>query len=108
MPGAGRGVVNSDCISQEIIDHPWGAKGARRRGWVIVVSNMLHMRNRRRRRSAAMISGWASSSSRRFPSLRDEKDFRLADHKKESGIAGGGLRSREPETLLPPSLALLP
>ena len=50
-----------------------------------------------------MISGW-ESSSRRFPSLRDEKDFRLADHKKESGgIAGGGLRSREPETLLPPS-----
>ena len=31
-------MVNSDCISQEIIDHPWGAKGARRRGWVIVVS----------------------------------------------------------------------
>ena len=35
------GVVNSDIIVQEIIDHPWGAKGARRQGWVIVVSCFL-------------------------------------------------------------------
>ena len=41
LASAARGVVNSDCIVLEIIDHPWGAKGARRRGWVIVVSNKM-------------------------------------------------------------------
>ena len=31
-------VVNSDRVYQNIITHPWGAKGAKVRGWVIVVS----------------------------------------------------------------------
>ena len=38
LKDAMKGVVNSDGIIQEIIDHPQGAKGAKRRGWVIVVS----------------------------------------------------------------------
>ena len=31
-------MVNSDRVYQNIITHPWGAKGAKVRGWVIVVS----------------------------------------------------------------------
>ena len=43
--------------------------------------NVLHMRHRRRRRGSRSDIGM-STEEERLSSLRDEKDFRLADHRR--------------------------